>query len=452
MNIRMTWKKICGIMLTLALMVPCLVMPAYAADGPYTVSGEYKPNGVTLPDETEFELFAVGGFDRKADDPAISILKLDDAIKEAGYTGNISLGYKKSETGEESKWDDQDWLNDAKTLSDFLVDKKDKFEYKTVTTSGGEFSFSGLGNGLYLLRSDDKQKVRKGGSSDNDFTYYSPIPMYIQVLNGNVTGISVKSIEENAKDFRVTKIWENDSDKTALRPSEIKVEILYGDKVVETQTLNEENKWSYFWEADKDHLEKQWIVREVMDESTAENYYCTTSSTPDEANHLKLIKLTNTYSRYDLEIVKKTDKLAKLSDGSNITAVFEIVGTRGGKEVFKTSAGAVIDETTKTLTVKNIPRNLDSLKVTEVYAGGNYTASPSGAQEATFVAATVADEGDEQEAGETAETGDQANGYYSVTFSNTLGDPTVISHGIVNKYKKTENGVKIVDRIGSQTE
>ena len=30
--------------------------------------------------------------------------------------------------------------------------------------------------------------------------------------------------------------------------------ILYGDKVVETQTLNEENKWSYFWEADKDEL------------------------------------------------------------------------------------------------------------------------------------------------------------------------------------------------------
>ena len=64
----------------------------------------------------------------------------------------------------------------------------------------------------------------------------------------------------------------------------------------------------------------------------------------------------------------------------------------------------------------------------------------------------MAPAGDEQEAGETAETGDQANGYYSVTFSNTLGDPTVISHGIVNKYKKTENGVKIVDRIGSQTE
>lgn len=449
MNKRTTWKKICGILLTLALMVPCLVMPAYASDGPYTVSGEYKPNGVVLPADTKFELFAVGGFDRKADDPSISILKIDDAIKDAGYTGNISLGYKTNASGAESKWDKDDWLNDAKTLSDFLVDKKDKFEYTTATTSNGEFSFSGLGNGLYLLRSDDKQKVRTGSSTDNDFTYYSPVPMYIQVLNGNVTGISVKSSEENAKDFRVTKIWENDSDKTVLRPSEIKIEILYGDQVFETQTLNEENNWSYFWEADKDHLAKQWIVREVMDDSTAENYYCTTSSVPDEANHLKLIKLTNTYSRYDLEIVKNTDKLAKLSDGSNITAVFEVVGTKDGKEVFRTSAGAVIDETTKKLTVKNIPRNLDSLKVTEVYAGGNYTASPAGAQEATFIAATVADEG---EAAEPADSGDKGNGYYSVTFSNKLGDPTVISHGIVNKFKKTENGVKIVDRIGSQTE
>ena len=442
MNKRTTWKKICGIMLTLALMVPCLVMPAYAADGPYTVSGEYKPNGVVLPAATEFELYAVGGFDRKADDPAISILKLDDAIKDAGYTGNISLGYKKAESGEESKWNDEDWLNDAKTLSDFIVDKKDKFEHKTVSTTDGAFSFSGLGNGLYLLRSDDRQKVKTEGKV-NEFTYYSPIPMYIQVLNGNVTGISVKSLKENAKDFRVTKIWE-DKDKTALRPSEIKVEILYDGKVFETKTLNDKNNWTYSWEADKDHLDKQWIVREVMDADTAANYYCTTSTTPDEANSLMLYKLTNTYSRYDLEIVKNTDKLAKLSDGSNITAVFEIVGTRDGKVVYKTNAGAVIDEAKKTINVKNIPRNLDKLEVTEVYAGGNYKATPSGAQEASFIAAEVA-EGEEAEA---AETGDKGNGHYSVTFSNTLGDPTVISHGIVNKYKRTDDGVKIVDRVG----
>ena len=160
MNKRMTWKKICGIMLTLALMVPCLVMPAYAADGPYTVSGEYKPNGITLPADTVFELYPVGGFARKADDPKISILKINDAIREAGYTGNISLGYKTTGSSEE-KWNDDDWMNDARTLSDFLKDKKDRFEHKTITTSDGAFLFSGLANGLYLLRSDDIQTVNR---------------------------------------------------------------------------------------------------------------------------------------------------------------------------------------------------------------------------------------------------------------------------------------------------
>ena len=444
MNKRKTWKKICGLLLTLALMVPCLVLPAYAADGSYTVSGQYKPNGVQLPAETEFELYQVGGFARKADNPAISILKLNDAIKDGGYTGNISLGY----TGD-TEWGREEWLTEADTLSDWILDKKETFQPVTATTSNGAFSFSGLSNGLYLLRSDDRQLVYNGGDDSNEGTYYSPVAMFIQVLNGNVTDISVKTEEENVQFFRVTKAWAGDSDKTALRPSQITIERLYGGEVYDEQVLNEGNNWTFSWptEGEKLEFEKEWTVREKMDDSTASNYYCKTEKRV--VDHVKQFTLTNTYSRYDLEIVKNTDKLAKLEDGSNITAVFEIAGYKDNKVVYRSNAGMVIDQTTKTITVENIPRNLDELKVTEVYAGGNYTASPSGAQKAEFIAAEVTDT-TEEAAGTEEETAEPVGGHYSVTFSNTLGDTTVISHGIVNKFQRVDDGVKIVERIGSE--
>lgn len=433
MNKRTTRKRICSLLLTLALMVPCLVVPAYAYDGSYTVSGQYLPNDVPLPAETEFELYLVGGFARKADDPDISVLRLNDAIKEGGYTGSISLGYKNEGTAEEAAWTDQDWLDEAKTLSDWIVDKKETFEPAGVTTWNGTFSFSGLSNGLYLLRSDDRQKIDNGGDESNDSTYYSPVPMFIQVLNENVTGISVKAKEENVRSFRVTKVWANDSDKTALRPAQITIERLYGGEKYDEQVLSDDNNWTYSWEAAEDQLEKEWTVREVPDDSTALNYSCTTKEAVDKEGHLKLITLTNTYSRSYLEIVKNTDKLAQLTGGSNITAVFEIVGFKNNKEVFRTDSGAVIDDTSKKLTVKNIPVNLDRLEVTEVYAGGNYSAADV-AKQAEFIA---------------ADTEDSTSGYYTVSFENKFGDTAVISHGIVNKYQKVGDGVRIVERIGS---
>lgn len=434
MKKRTTWKRICGLLLTLALIVPCLVVPAYAFDGSYTVSGQYLPNNVPLPADTEFELYLVGGFARKADDPAISILQLNDAIKAEGYTGNISLGYKNAGTAEEAEWSDQDWLDEAKTLSDWIVDKKEKFESAKTTTSYGAFSFYGLSNGLYLLRSDDRQRINNGGDGSNEASYYSPVPMFIQVLNGNVTGIGVKAKEENVKAFRVTKIWANDSDKTVLRPSQITIERLYGGEKYDEQVLSDDNNWTFSWEATEEQLEKEWTVREVMDDSTALNYSCATRETIDKEGHLKQITLTNTYSRCYLEIIKNTDKLAKLTDGSNITAVFEVAGFKNNKEIFRRNSGVVIDDTSKKLIVNNIPINLDRLEVTEVYAGGNYSASPGGAKQAEFIA---------------ADTADSTSGYYTVSFENKLGDTTVISHGIVNKYQKIGDGVKIVERIGS---
>ena len=454
MDKRTTWKKMLGILLTMVLMVPCIVMPAYAADGdgPYKITGEYKPNGVTLPAEAEFKLYKVGGFARKADDSSISILQLDEAFTKAEpkYTGNIDLGY----SADGKKWKDEDWMNEALTLSNYLADKT-FIEPAAATTSDGEFEFSGLSNGLYLLTSKDYQKVSKGG---NDFTYYAPRPMFIQILNGNQTGISVKAKEENVKDFKVTKTW-IDGDKNALRPTEITVERLYGGDPVDTITLTEKNDWTYEWESSEkeDKIAKEWTVREVMDEKTAESYYDTVSENIDNVNHVKLMNITNTYSRYDLEITKNTAELAKLSDGSNITAVFEIVGYRDGKEVYRTNAGAVIDDKVVKIPVNNIPRNLDEdgLKVTEVYAGGNYTVTPAGSQTATFVREVPEETSpDEQaETGEAAEeeAADANAGHYEVSFTNNLGDTTVISTGVVNKFEKITDGFEIVRRIGLET-
>ncbi|MBQ6314178.1 MAG: hypothetical protein IJI11_01090 [Mogibacterium sp.] len=482
-----TWKRICGILLALALMVPGFALPAYAA-GSYTVSGTYDP-GVTLEGTTEFKLYSVGTFDR-SEDQTKSILVLNPDLKEH-FNGKIDLGIQRDDYAEGEAGDKQwteDWLTQAKTLADWInnyeatADERDytveSIENPAVATlTGGAFSFGGVENGLYLLTSDSRQKV-KGADGTNDSKYYFPRPMLVQVLNGNVV-LVVKTGTEDVKDFTVLKAWDDDG-KEALRPASVTINLNYGratnrvvtfsndqvevvfknDEKIDKETYTADgdktkvttvdkkgkttektleskfNGWTYSWETNE--VADPWTAVELMDADTASNYYYTTTENVNNDTHQKVITLTNICERYDLRITKNTPKLAKVSDGSNITAVFEIKGYAAGSEepVYTDHVSAVIDKTQVELVATNVPRNLAKVVVKEVYAGGNYTGAPA-EQEAVFVADTV----------EPAEDTVKA-GHYEASFTNTLNeDVDIFSSGIVNKFNEAG---KIIEREGKR--
>ena len=427
MKKRATVKRIGSMLMTLALMVamiaPGVAMPAYAAG--YTVSGTYQINGVELPKESTFTLYKVGSFGRDEQDPGKSILVLDPAIIENGFQGDINLKIDRSDYADTDagtqEWTDA-WLEQAKTLADWVSVQSDVsyLSPQTTTTANGKFSFDNVENGLYLLIGGPRQKVGKEG---NDSSYYTPAPMFVQVLNGNVD-LSIKPVEEHVKDFSVKKLWD-DEKKEALRPATIEIDVYYGkeiDRVVEfsedqtvvtmkrdekiaSVTYTKEGKavttykdgttseidyaftpYFYPWEA-KD-IDEEWKVIEVLDDKAAETYGYTT--TDETTANVKNFTITNKYDRKKLEITKVTDNL-KTAEGTNITVAFKLVGyDKGGDQIYTGNAAAVITESPQKLEVSSIPRNLVRLEVTEVYSGGNYTPDAE-TKVATFVAAKESD-------------------------------------------------------------
>jgi len=424
--------KLC---LALALMVAALFVvsvPAFAAEGPYTVSGTVS--NLEVVDKTDSEgkgiepytdgpsfdgkkvtLYRVGGFARK--DDGTSYLKLDKTYFPAGLA-NLEI----AKGDDEEAWTIE-WLGQAQIVANHLATLETKPESKEDTIENGTFSFTQLENGLYLLIGNSVEQI------DGDKKYvWSPCPMFVMVLNGDVTDLGLK-VERKpvVEKHKVQKQWSDDGHEDA-RPDSVMIQIWFqptGDAAAkqfgDPVELKKEDSYAYDWETD--WVNGSFFVVEKMedqtDESMKHNYYLSDyveTYTDDE--EVQWIKITNNY-RHKLEIVKEMPTFVLHPGDVTTTFAFEITGYDGETPVYHTFVGAQFaqGETSKKLEVADIPCGLSRLAVKEIYSGA-YQSNPA-----------------EDDAVLTLSE-DKKISTYKISFENTF-NTTNYSSGIINRYSKS---------------
>ena len=448
-----------SVLLTAALLCP--VQKAYAADGSVTVSLppaqiEYFDNDALFT----FRLYKVGSFEGNAlvADPSISesgagiVLPQPITVKDDVYDNSNSSYWQSS------------WMESASTMADYIsVCEASKRPPQAgsdhAIKAGQSFIENGLSDGLYLLVGDPV--VTKTGA----YRRWTPVPMYIVISTDASRGIAdmsdaaVKlSSEPVLEEHRVTKLWSGDADiDQSVRPSKISVGIYYDGELKDTVVLSESNNWTYSWKNSdygvaSDDTSGKWTCIEMYEpkagtevsDADAEDFrrlrqnYTFTVTTlktaagdeaaaadPGDLGKIEMFRITNTFGRRSLKLIKKTDSYVEHSDSANDnnTIVFEINGYNNKNEaVYHTYASVVLKKTDgniKETLVSGIPADIVKITAREAYTGSlTPAAGEEAVKEAVFNAATNT---------------------FEVTFTNTFGS-TTYSGGIVNRYElKSDN-------------
>lgn len=200
-----------------------------------------------------------------------------------------------------------------------------------------------------------------------------------------------------------------------------------------------------------------WLVREMRetaDERDALKYYeskimysadgtreSETSRWSSDTSSQEAISITNTFKKAKLVINKNLESYLDQSL-ANAMVVFEVTGkVKGAKEPGSTE---IVEKVayhnkvsmpfkgpgTKSITL-DIPVNLDSLVVEEIYAT-NYRVDPAGTEKVDV----------DLSGGETVD----GVTTYTASFKNVYDNKIIYSKGIVNNYENSGDGFKIVTR------
>ena len=458
-------KKLWGLTLTLAMVLTMTVtaLPVYAAGG--SISVTFDPE---VPDLTgqkfTFDVYKVGTYSRN-EETGKSILVVDPAVRSiAGVTLTDEV------------FSDVETVDGMVNAAGIIAQYTDKFDSVKVggpveITVGDTATVATVSeNGIYLIVGN---KIKVGD------LYWNPVPVLVQVLNGDAKFAFDKDhVKPKINScpviysHNVKKVWNDNNNEKGLRPEYVDVEILYGDKVIDTVTLNDANNWNFTWTTteagEKEYSSSQrtkkfnekdypgegpytykltaaeaegshtWSAREVFttDNKLLYNYYVqesvgvvineeTVGTTTSEDGIQEFITIGNTFKTKKLIINKTLKNFATIGTGMNASVVFEVTGygQKDGKEVvmYHTKTGLVFDRPgSDSVEVSNIPVNLTRLKVEEVYST-NYK---------------VVD-------GDNPVNATEADGVYTASFTNnhTPGDdPPPFTGSIVNKYSKGEDG------------
>ena len=463
MKRRRIGKKLGSLMLTLAMVLTMSVtaLPVYAAGG--AISLTFNPEVADLTGQTfEFNVYKVGAYSH--DTTGKSILVVDPAVKSIA---GVDL--------KDEVFSDVENLDGMIDAANTIAQYEDKLGTVKVggpvsITVGNTATLATVSeNGIYLIVGDE---IKVG---DN---YWSPVPVLVQVLNDNAT-FTFDKAHVNAKikstpvahSHNVKKVWNDNNNEKGLRPESLDVEILYGDKVIDTVTLNDANNWNFTWNTtesgDKTYSSEQrtkkfneadfpgegpytykltaeeaegshtWSAREIFttDNKLLYNYYIqeaigvvineeTVGSIESEDGAQEFITIGNTFGTKKLIIDKTLTNFATIGEGMNASVVFEVTGygEKDGKEVemYHTRTGLVFDKPgTDSVEVGNIPVNLTRLEVKEVYST-NYKVDGANPVNAT-----------------------EADGVYTASFKNTHtpnDNPPPYTGSVVNKYSKGSDG------------
>lgn len=177
------------------------------------------------------------------------VFTLNDAF--SGY------GIDVNNVSSQSKWNEI-----ASTFAAYAIADSINADYSAVTNSNGLTSFNGLKPGMYLTREVSTKLGEKVVRFENFITvipHVDPNDEY----NYNVTAYPKAEAyipESDDVKYNVIKLWK-DNGHEEIRLSEIKIEILKDNKHISYEILNEENNWSYSWDAKDDG--STWNVVEL---------------------------------------------------------------------------------------------------------------------------------------------------------------------------------------------
>lgn len=402
------------LLLAFAMVFAVTAKPSHAAtlDGEYTLNENYSPGINTIPTlkATTFELYKVGSF--VVGDPYV---KLDEPYDKMGV---LPLKADPDKIGE-VKWT-KEWLSCAATIDNGIKSMQNAPTPITVNVdTNGEFSVSGLANGLYLLRGDSQ--IVENYPAAGQSSYWWPQPMLVSILNSDVT-VGVKPMTGTIHHLKVQKKWQWPSDvdaniKELAGLDAIDVELYYNGVLQNTVTLNDANNWTYEWDTGKDEDPSLWSVQEVVKGAGQEEFEKSFTVTYEPPKFYQddnaVVTITNTYDRRTLQITKTLDAYIDNGEGNSTSLVFELSGYKGDKRIYHKYVGMQFDGKTdsQTLSVKDIPLGLDRLMVKEVYSS-NY----------------------EPDATEKEANGPDEKGVYTVSFKNSPNGKTHGS-GVINKFK-----------------
>lgn len=261
-----SWKRIWSLLLTLSMVFTMTVtaLPVYAA-GSGTISVKYNPDVDGL-DSTNFKLYKVGKYGR-ADDGE-SIILLEDAFSacaEMGVTFDIDP--------EDAKWQEE-WLAQADILGQYAKNHEGSLTpawadalsvtdaFQPLSEGGAVKSFE---NGIYLLVGEEKLVGEE---------FWAPVPVLIQVLNGNseftLDDIQLK-MDSRARVHKhtVTKTWQDDGYSDG-RPGSVRIAIFYGSTQMDTVEMSNEKGWVYTWYSYLDKKTNKWIYTSKNPEDPAD--------------------------------------------------------------------------------------------------------------------------------------------------------------------------------------
>ena len=450
--------KLC---LALALMVAALFVvsvPAFAA-GTHTVSGTVaKPEGMEglNVDGLTFKLYKVGGFGRDTDGKAT--LVLDERIP----VDDSALVIDKDSYTDEAAWQEA-WAVQARTIALYLdlIPDAEVSTSPQQTSEDGQFSFASVDNGLYLLVNSDEPQIIDDMGQDGQFNVWTPQPMLVMVLNNDVD-LGIKWDKELiVNKYTVNKQWEpKDSDKIT-HPSKVEVEIYYDfidgednqDKLVDTQTLDSSNDWTYKWNRKdyKDTIKEKggdpykctFTVVEKLT-SQIERYYEVLIDPKEPVKDQQTIFITNTYDARKLKIEKIMpsfwDHFGEYDPVISTSFVFEITGKdKDDQVVYHNIVGLQVEkgQYSNLVTVaEDIPRTITSIEVEEKYAGA-YTPKKA------VIEGSIPDDDEEDDSFVFEDD------TLKFKFENEYKKTPIYSGGVINRFTKNpSDGTYSYDQIG----
>lgn len=409
-----------------ALVLALVLVASFGAFGPKQTMAAGGTATVTLANaeglsdgtEFEFEMYKVGHFSGPG-------LVLEDNLKGSGASVDFPSGSSEKEAAKAERM-----LASAAQLTDYIDNNGIKPDLvKAFALKPGNSEYVSVGeNALYLVRS---HAVRDAEASYN----WEPQPVYVAVLDGDSSitisnEVAIKIVGTPIGSFHmVNKEWAPLPEGVSLsKPEAVFVNIRYGNKIVDTVKLNNDNDWMYRWTSEesgdtykyigtddegqsktvefKPEGDPKWSCDEVLDaQDYAENFeeraYDSAKArafTDDELKTLEKVAMryssyekpledtgeterhviVNEYSKRRLELTKKLDGYVDAGDRSNVTMAFRVIAYKGDSEIYNNvigmsfAADSEVDgdgKYTQTKVINDIPVNADKVTVEEIYSG-----------------------------------------------------------------------------------
>ena len=178
----------------------------------------------------------------------LSVYKLADATEE-NY--NLKFTYTEEYNDCQVSLDD---LTDNNLTNDLLKCTENKSaKYSDITDNNGKVKYDDLDLGLYLIKQTNKVK---------GYSNIEPFLITIPNIENNSWIYDIKSLPKTEIyreiDLTVKKVW-NSNNKN--NPSQVTINLLKNNKVIDAVNLNKNNNWTYTWE----NIEKsdKYSIKEI---------------------------------------------------------------------------------------------------------------------------------------------------------------------------------------------